>query len=132
MTEQRDAKELATTAAAWWAQRFAAQAAQPRLGIPAVDAASMLLSTLAPPTDEQVAAFREHLEHRLLADLTSDPSGWHRIRMDYQPDEALAGALQAAGKSADDAIIGIPWKTTMYIRDGVINIEQFGQTTEQL
>lgn len=111
-----DDQQLASAAAHWWADRLSEGAPAKRTGVVEVDAAAALLAHVPPPTPQQVRKFRDSLEKTIADQLES--SGTSYVRMDYDPDHALAGALQSAGISAKDAVTYLPWKTNTFIHQG--------------
>jgi hypothetical protein len=128
---QRDNEELGRVAAAWWTERFGnPPAAAPKIGVDAVDRLTSIMPPVEPPTAAQVQEFREYLEREILAGLGS--ARFFQVRMDYDPDRVLRGALEAAGFEAGDGVFYLPWKTTMDFEDGQIMVWAEGRPVEHL
>lgn len=107
--------ELAAAAAHWWAERFSERRPAKPIGVPVVAAVAAVIPDES-PAEHQVAAFRQSLEASIAAQLESNGSSY--IKMDYDPDRALAAALQAADVDPAHAAIYLPWKTTTFIHKG--------------
>lgn len=75
-----------------------------------------LLATMAAEgrTATQIARFGAALRAEL------KESAVYSIGVDYHPDRILWNALQAAG--IDDDLTALPWKTTMWFRDGGVQV----------
>ena len=118
--------QLAHTAARWWADLLArptahrtlsdAERADPANG--PVEMAEMLADLTQPTYDDAaVEAFYRALRQRLVTAIER-PYGVE-LHVDYSPEGLLADALDEAVQ-AGGILSGLPWKTSMYIRDGRI------------
>ncbi|SLH41402.1 hypothetical protein [Mycobacteroides abscessus] len=110
-----DSPQLARTAAQWWSDRFSERRAPKKTGVSAIDAAAAVIPRDRPST-QQVEAFRETLRSAINDQLESEGSSY--VSMDYDPDRALSGALEAAGIHRGQGVIYLPWKTTTSIQNG--------------
>ena len=96
-----------------------------------MDAAASLLTQLPRPPEDQVAAFRQHLEAEIVNALASS-SGWLIVSMDYDPDAILRRALEAAGMDAGAGLVDLPWKTKMEFHGGRITVSSLGKPAEHI
>lgn len=130
-----DGTREARTAAHWWADHLTADQTI-RTGDAMNEAFAMYArSKQAPPTPEQVEAFRESLEQGILAMLRDPFNAWAKaveqgpqwgsalrtIGVDYHPDRILSDALDAA-ELPDGARLLLPMKTVMWVNPGIVKV----------
>lgn len=141
-----DGTKEARTAARWWADHLTADQTI-RTGDAMNEAFAMFArSKQTPPTPEQAEAFRESLQHGILAMLRDPMNAWTKavdqgpqwgsafrtIAVDYKPDQLLRDALAAAGLPSGAQLL-LPMKTVMWVNPGIVKVAAgHGQPEEEL
>jgi hypothetical protein len=117
----------------WWKEKLRRPKFQtlPRSGRrseedkPAAFAEAMAVMAHSPVSEEQIGSFGEALA--LLLENTQDPY----LGVDYHPCLELAEALERAG--IESGITTLPWKTSMWFRDGGVSAKcGYGEPAEEL
>lgn len=85
--------------------------------------ATLMSNKLLEPKEDKIEKFKEYLFNEIKAELIFNyHNGYAALRVDYEPDDILTRAAKKANLNTD--IMSFPWKTTMEIRNYVVNVKK--------
>lgn len=127
MTETKIDLELAQKAARWWANKLRGPVKldngdrSPVGVLTALMAGDLQRAERSKRSEQDIAAFESALTD-VIIEHAEEVSTYHPLSVDYGPGYWLNMAASRAGIDLGSA--SLPWKTTMWIRDGKITVAE--------